>query len=395
MIESRPLGVRGICMRDLKDIREELDVIDSQILELYERRLGLAEDVAIYKEATHKPIYDKKREEEKLAALGSMASDDFARQGILELFEQIMSTSRKKQYRYMASKGLVDRHDFTCMDAFDFHDTRVVYQGVEGAYSQVAMQTFFPQVSDSFHVETWREAMETIKCDKADYAVLPIENSSAGSVSENYDLLMEYDVSIIGEQIIKIDHALLGVKGSSISDITAVYSHPQALMQCASYLKREHPDFETISMKNTAMAACKVKEDGDVHQAAIAGVRNAALYDLEILDESIQDNKENETRFIIVSRDKKYLSTADKISICFELPNEKGSLYHTLSHFIFNGLNMSKIESRPLPGRKWEYRFFIDFAGNLQEEAVLNALQGLKEETNGLRILGNYRSFSE
>lgn len=377
-------------MKDLKDIRIELDEIDAQILALYERRLDLAEDVAVFKAANHKAVFDKVREEEKLAALGAMASDDFSRQGILELFEQIMSSSRKKQYRYMASRGLMEKLDFVRKDHFDFSDIRVVYQGVEGAYSQEAMQTFFPQISGSFHVETWREAMEAIKEGKADYAVLPIENSSAGVVAENYDLLMEYDVAIIGEQIIKIDHALLGIKGSTLSDISCVYSHPQALMQCASYLKREHPEFETISVKNTAMAALKMKEDDKKNQAAIAGVRNAGIYDLEILEEAIQDNKENETRFIIVSREKKYLATADQISICFELPNEKGSLYHILSHFIFNGLNMSRIESRPLPGRNWEYRFFIDFAGNLGEEAVLNALYGLKEETLGLRILGNY-----
>ncbi len=379
-------------MKDLQDIRIELDEIDRQILALYERRLALAEDVAVYKEAHRKPVLDKAREDQKLKTLGDMASDDFSRQGILELFEQIMSTSRKKQYRYLASRGLVENHEFICQERFDFSGTRVVYQGLEGAYSQMAMQEFFPGIPEerTFHVKTWRDAMEAIRLGKADYAVLPIENSSAGVVAENYDLLMEYDVAIVGEQIIKIDHALLGVKGSRISDIRCVYSHPQALMQCASYLEREHPEFETISLKNTAAAARKVQEDGDRSQAAIAGARNAKIYDLEVLEEAIQDNKHNETRFIIVSGEKRYLARADKISICFELPNEKGSLYHTLSHFIFNGLNMSRIESRPLPGKNWEYRFFVDFAGNLREEAVQNALVGLAAETKGLRILGNY-----
>lgn len=377
-------------MKELKDIREELDRIDEQILALYEERLKLAVDVAVYKECHNKPVYDQARERQKLETLGNMASDEFARQGVQELFEQIMSASRKKQYRYLASKGLGDKPEFVCEREFDFSNTRVVYQGVEGAYSQVAMQAFFPQISESFHVKAWRDAMEAIRMKKADYAVLPIENSSAGVVAENYDLLTEYDVAIVGEQIISVDHALLGVKGSSISDITCVYSHPQALMQCAAYLEREHPQFETISVKNTAEAACKVKQDQKKNQAAIAGRRNADIYDLEILEERIQDNKQNQTRFLIVSGEKKYLASADKISICFELPNETGSLYHILSHFIFNGLNMSRIESRPLPGRNWEYRFFVDFAGNLKEEAVLNALYGLKEETIRLKILGNY-----
>lgn len=166
------------------------------------------------------------------------------------------------------------------------------------------------------------------------------------------------------------------MKGSCISDIRCVYSHPQALMQCASYLEREHPEFETISLKNTAAAARKVQEDGDRSQAAIAGARNAKIYDLEVLEEAIQDNKHNETRFIIVSGEKKYLARADKISICFELPNEKGSLYHTLSHFIFNGLNMSRIESRPLPGRTGSIGSSW-ILPETSEEAVQNALVGL------------------
>ena len=377
-------------MRDLKEIREELDKIDQQILALYERRLDLAEDVAVYKEAHKKPVYDRQREFQKLETLKGMAGDDFSRQGVQELFEQIMSASRKKQYRYLAKRGLAEKPAFVCQEQFDFTDVKVVYQGVEGAYSQVAMQAFFPQARKTFHVGTWRDAMEAIRLKKADYAVLPIENSSAGVVAENYDLLTEYDVAIVGEQIIGVDHALLGVRGSDISDITCVYSHPQALMQCASYLEREHPDFATISVKNTAEAACKVKKDGQKNQAAIAGRKNAEIYGLTVLEESIQDNKQNQTRFLIISGEKKYLSSADKISICFELPNEKGSLYHILSHFIFNGLNMSRIESRPLLGRNWEYRFFVDFTGNLGEEAVINALFGLREETSGLKILGNY-----
>jgi chorismate mutase/prephenate dehydratase len=231
--------------------------------------------------------------------------------------------------------------------------------------------------------------MEAIRNGEADYAVLPIENSSAGIVSENYDLLVEYDNYIVGEQIIPIEHALLGLPGASLSEVRTVYSHPQALMQCAGYLE-EHRDWEKISLKNTAMAARKVKEDGDPAQAAIAGKTNADIYGLQVLDSAIQDNKNNSTRFIIVTGRKIYRKKAEKMSICFEIPHESGSLYRMLSHFIYNSLNMTNIQSRPIGGKNWEYRFFVDFEGTFEDTAVQNAMRGLKEETTYLKILGTY-----
>lgn len=379
-------------MKDLSEIRREIDDIDRQMVSLYEQRMQLAADVADYKIANHKNVYDKAREQDKLRVIGEMVSDPFAKQGVVELFEQIMSTSRKKQYRILAEHGMMEPLEYTCVEQLDYNDKKIVYQGVEGAYSQMAMKAFFGEDCQGEAVATWRDAMEAIQRQEADYAVLPLENSSAGIVAENYDLLVEYDVSIVGEQVIKINHAMLGVKGASLSDVSVVYSHPQALMQCASYLEQRHPQIERKAVKNTAAAARKVKEDGLVTQAAIAGRQNAEIYNLEILDESIQDYALNATRFIVVSKEKTYLQSADKVSLCFELPNETGSLYRILSHFIFNGLNMTKIESRPRKEKNWEYRFFIDFQGNLAQEAVLNALRGLKEETISFKILGNYQA---
>ena len=233
------------------------------------------------------------------------------------------------------------------------------------------------------------KALNMVKNKEADYGVLPIENSSAGIVSENYDLMVEYDNCIVGEQIIQINHALLGLPDAELSDITDVYSHPQALMQCGRYLE-SHREWEKHSLKNTAMAAKKVKEDGKKHKAAIASSLTADIYGLKVLDECIQDNRMNATRFIIVSGKRVFTSKAEKISICFEGMHESGSLYHMLSHFIYNGINMNHIESRPVQGKNWEYRFFVDFEGNLNDAAVQNALRGLTEETLGLKILGNY-----
>ncbi|MCI8327956.1 MAG: prephenate dehydratase [Lachnospiraceae bacterium] len=377
-------------MKDLLEIRNEIDQIDSQIVELYEKRMKCTTEVAEYKIATGKKIFDKKREEIKLEKVRDLASDAFNKQSVRELFLQIMSMSRKRQYQLLTERGLTEKIRFSCVDHLDYTGARVVFQGVEGAYSEAAMKEFFGKEIDSFHVETWRDAMEAIRERRADYAVLPIENSSAGSVSENYDLLVEYDnCCIVGEQIIQIEHVLLGLPEAAIEDIQQIYSHPQALMQCSKILE-EHREWEKISLKNTAVSAKKLKEDDDKTQAAIASRLTANLYGLEILKENLSNNKNNCTRFIVVTGRHIYERKAEKISICFEIPHESGSLYEMLSHFIFNGINMTKIESRPIQGRNWEYRFFIDFEGNLNDGAVQNALRGLEEETNTLKILGNY-----
>lgn len=376
-------------MDRLLELRDEIDDIDGQIYDLFAKRLAISCEVAEYKIANDLNVFDPAREEQKLEAIAIRSDDAFLSQGMVELFSQIMSISKKKQYRMLAEAGRVRQNDFVCVDEFDFSGATVVYQGVEGAYSQKAALTYFGEMESAYHVETWRDAMEALKNGEADYAVLPIENSTAGSVVENYDLMVEYDVAIIGEQIIEIDHALLGLPEAKLDDIRTVYSHPQALMQCDGFL-RNHPDWEAISLENTAVSAKKVREDGDVSQAAIAGEINAKLYGLSVIERTIQDEANNKTRFIIVANRHIFRRKAETITLCYELLHEKGSLYQSLSHFIFNGLNMTRIESRPIRDKQWQYRFFVDFVGNLQDEAVINALRGLDEETTGLRVLGNY-----
>lgn len=376
-------------MRDLLEIRDEIDGIDREIVELYEKRMQLAADVAEYKISTGKPVFDKEREISKLDTLGNLASCDFTRHGVRELFEQIMSMSRKKQYQLLTEHGIVDEPEFMPVDTIESRDARIVFQGLEGAYSQQAMESFFGENCDNFHVETWKDAMEAIQNGTADYAVLPIENSSAGIVSENYDLLVEYDNYIVGEQIIRIDHALLGLPEAQEGDITAVYSHKQSLMQCSDFLE-QHREWERVSLSNNAVAAKKVMEDADKTQAAIASAKNAEIYGLKVLRNSIQNNKNNSTRFIVVAGKKIYTASANRISIGFEVSHESGALYQALSHFIYNGINMTNIQSRPIQGRNWEYRFFIDFEGKFTDTAVQNALRGLKEETIYFKILGTY-----
>lgn len=376
-------------MRDLSKIRDEIDDIDGKIVELFEKRLELVAQVAEYKMAVGKPVLDRKREQEKQERLAALTQSEFSKKSIHELFTQIMAICRKRQYQLLVQGGKGENTAFEVKEALELSEARVVYQGVEGAYSQMAMEAFFGKDPDAFHVETWREAMEAIQKGTADYAVLPIENSSAGIVSENYDLLVEYDHYIVGEQVIPIHHALLGLPGTELSDITCVYSHPQALMQCVDFLD-EHKEWERISLKNTALSAKKVLEDGQRNQAAIANPLTADIYGLQVLAESINYSEENCTRFIIVTGKQIYRKNAGKISICFEVPHESGTLYRILSHFIYNDLNMNKIESRPIKNKSFEYRFFVDFEGNLGDGAVQNALKGVREEALELRILGNY-----
>lgn len=376
-------------MKDLQEIRKDIDEIDKQIVELYKTRMNLTSEVASYKIATGKQVLDRERELSKLETLETLADSDFTKHGVRELFEQIMSTSRKKQYQLLNAYGRAEDLGFTEIPYLQTDGVRVVYQGEEGAYAHLALASYFGEDTERFNVRTWRDAMEAIKSGDADYAVLPFENSSAGIVAENYDLLKEYGYYIVGEQKIKINHCMLGVQGTELGNIKQVYSHPQALAQCSRFLEA-HRDWEIIPMKNTAMAAKKVMEDQDSTQAAIASSLTSEIYGLHILAEGVQNSSTNETRFIIVSKKNEYIAGAGKISICVQLKHRSGALYHALSHFIYNGLNMTSIESRPIQGHNWEYRFFIDFDGNLKDAAVQNALRGLKDETLDLKIFGNY-----
>lgn len=373
---------------DLLELREQIDRIDAEMVALYERRMDLCRQVGEYKIATGKKVFDRQRENEKLEKVRSLTHNGFNSQGVQELFEQIMAMSRKLQYRLLTEKGVLGRLPFIGVDDLEVQNARVVFQGAEGAYSQAAMRRYFGEDINSFHVDTFREAMNAIDEGSADYAVLPIENSTAGIVKEIYDLLQEYENYIVGEQIIEIEHCLLGVPGAKPEDIRKVYSHPQSLMQSSRYLAAR--SWQQISMQNNAFAAKKVAEEGDAAQAAVAGAYAAEVYGLEILQRKINNSGTNSTRFIIVANQKVFRRDARKISICFELPHESGSLYRMLSHFIYNNLNMTKIESRPIEDRNWEYRFFIDFEGNLADSAVKNALRGLREEARNMKILGNY-----
>ncbi len=375
-------------MKDLQIIREEIDEIDSQIVSLYEERMQRTTEVAEYKISVGKQVLDKQRESEKLERVRAQAKEE-NRYGVGELFEHIMAMSRKRQYQLLRENGQAQDFGFAQVDELPYFTKKIVYQGTEGAYSQLAMKAYFGDGMEGYHVDTWRDAMEAICKGEADYAVLPIENSSAGIVGENFDLMLEYDNYIVAEQTIKIEHALLGLPEAEISDIKTVFSHPQALMQSVDFLD-EHSNWDRVPVKNTAVAAKQVVKERRKDQAAIASEVSADLYGLKILKNNINYSDENSTRFIIVGGQKIRLKDADKVSICFEAAHESGSLYRMLSHFMFNNLNMVKIESRPIKDKSFEYRFFVDLQGNLGDGAVQNALRGLVEESLSMKVLGNY-----
>lgn len=375
-------------MLDIKDARKNIDEIDKQMVALFEKRMLQANEVAEYKLNTGKAVYDKEREEEKLENLGKLSSNEFNRRAITELFSQIMSISRKYQYGVLPLTTKLT--DYKRVEKLPVnHNTKVCYFGVPGTHTQQAMEDFFGERITGISCPTFQSVMEAVEQGEADYGVLPIENSSTGGITANYDLLLNYKNSIVGQYVNKIDQCLLALPGARWEEIHTVYSHPQGLLQCSEFLQK-HPAMNQVEFSSTAAAAKKVAEDGDLSQAAIAARRAAKEYGLEVLEESIQQEKNNCTRFIIIGREPVYLPESNKLALCIELSHECGTLYRILSHFLFNGLNMTQIESRPIEGKNWEYRFFVDIEGNLEDAAVRNALRGIQEEAKSMRILGNF-----
>ncbi len=376
-------------MLDLKEARKNIDAIDKQIVELFEKRMLEANAVAEYKRKTGKAVYDKEREDEKLEHLGQISSNEFNKKAITELFSQIMSISRKYQYTVLPQTSKLA--DFKKAEELPVGpDTKVCYFGVPGAHTHQAMEDFFGEEITGISCPTFQIVMEAVEQGEADYGVLPIENSSTGGITANYDLLLNYSNCIVGQYVNRIEQCLLALPGVAMEELRTVYSHPQGLLQCSGFLK-EHPELDQIEFSNTATAAKKVAEDRERSQAAIAAKRAAKEYGLQVLKEGIQQEKNNSTRFIVIGREPIYLADSNKIAICIELSHECGTLYRILSHFLFNGLNMTQIESRPMKGKNWEYRFFIDIEGNLEDPSVQNALRGIKEEAKSVRVLGNFK----
>ena len=374
-------------MKDLAQCRKEIDEIDRQMTALFEERMQIAADVAEYKRVSGKKVFDKQREDEKLATVEAMASNEYFGRGLRELFSQIMSLSRKYQYTMLADKGqngFAETEELSCKGT-----EKAAFFGEPGSYTEQALMQALGKECERISCASFAAVVEAVE---AKYGVVPIENTTTGDISDLYDLMAEHDVYPVAEQVIKIQHVLAAPAGATEEGIREVYSHPQALMQCSGYFA-EHPQVLQRACSSTSGCAMEVAKGGDVTKAAIASEIAAERYGLTVLRRGLNNQNVNSTRFLVLSKNPVYTKDADKVSICFEIMHESGSLYRILSHLIYNNLNMTKIESRPIPGKQFEYRFFVDFDGKLSEPAVQNALTGIKEEASRLKVLGCYKSF--
>jgi prephenate dehydratase len=267
---------------------------------------------------------------------------------------------------------------------------RVAFQGEPGAYSEAATERFFGPTAEPVPCASFDEVYERVQSGNCDRGTVPIENSLAGSIHRNYDLLLRHDLFIVGEVILRVSHNLIANPGVALADLERVYSHPQALDQCEQTLKALLPAAQRIPTYDTAGSAKLLKERDDRHAAAIASRRAAELHGLSILRENLEDDPQNYTRFLILSRIAIQPASPAKTSIVFSARNVPGALFKSLSVFALRDIDLTKIESRPLQGRPWEYFFYVDFLGSLQEERCANAIANLKEIATFLRVLGSY-----
>ncbi len=374
---------------NLEDVRMEIDRIDREILSLFEKRMDCAKQVAEVKKRAGLPVLNPKREEEILARVEEKAGKlgGYAK----VLFSTLMQVSRSFQHDLLGT-GKALREEIEEAEHRKVQpesgNWRIGCQGVKGAYSHEAARAFFPLGQVSFY-PAWEDVFQAVERGEIDYGVLPVENSSAGSVSEVYDLLIQYHFSIVGAVDLPVSHCLAGA-GERIESVRKVYSHPQALAQCSEFIEKYQLEAEAYS--NTAAAAEFVARQGDEGIGAICSPEACERTGLHMLKKDIQNDRENSTRFVIVSKRMVIDGGADKISLCFTLPHKTGSLYMVLSQFASHGLNLTKIESRPMTmtGKKFEYIFYLDFAGSVREPKTCSLLCSLSEELPSFRFLGNY-----
>lgn len=374
-------------MNELERIREEINEIDGELLPLFLRRMDASRRVAEYKREHHLPVFHAERERQILNRVAEQAGE-YADAAQL-LYSSIMDVSRALQHDQLGGGKVLRRQIETALSARPAPARgRVACAGVDGSYTGEAGRMLYPE-SELLFRRRFEDVFRAVDAGEADYGIIPVENSSAGSVTEVYDLIIKYRFSICAGTELRISHCLLAQPGARLEDIKTVYSHPQALSQCSGFL--EQNALRPVESANTAVAAETVAGAGDPAAAAIASRQSAELYGLSILKEGIQNSRENYTRFISISKTPHIPKDADKISLCFSLPHETGSLYRILSRFALRGLNLTKIESRPILDKPFEYLFYLDFSGNAAEERTVNLLCALSDELPRFTFLGNYR----
>ena len=374
---------------DLNDYRKEIDSIDDQLIALFARRMETAEKIAEYKRVNGLRVLDARREKEKMRALMDKTPDDL-REYVSSLYSLIFELSRSRQSCLLGTKGDLPAKIAAAIghtpQLFP-EDAAVACQGVEGAYSEQACERLFKRPS-TFFFSSFEAVFSAIEKGLCRYGVLPLENSTAGSVNAIYDLMMKHDFRIVRSVRLKVDHNLLVKPGTKRSDITEIYSHQQALSQCEQYLQA-FPGVKIIPCENTAVAAQKVAE-GDGHAAALSSRSCMKLYGLECLEAGVQDQGSNFTRFICISKNLEIYPGADRTSLMAVLPHEPGSLCRVLSRFYALGLNLNKLESRPMPERNFEFMFYFDLETPVYAPEFLQLMGELPSLCEEFSYLGSY-----
>lgn len=383
-------------MSQLDEYRKRLDAIDGGLVELFLRRTEITGKIGEYKRAAGMPVLDAGRERRVIDSRTALAATPAERYAVAELFESILTLSRRQQ-RKIVKEGAEDPGYARWLRQLasqrePVKTPRVVYQGEPGCYSEEAAVGFFGEAVDAHGLPWFSDVFEALDKGEADYAMLPVENSSTGSIRQVYDLLAQYEFSLVGEWQVKVEHCLAALPGVKLEDVQTVYSHEQGLMQCDKFLD-EHPAWRRVPTLDTAGSAKQVHETGDRTAAAICSKRAAKLYGLNVLAEAINHNAANVTRFVAVSPELELREERDKISAVFSLPHQAGSLHEILTIFALYGLNLVKLESRPVPNRDWEYIFFLECTGDLTAPGMDGVLHELSQLSEDFRVLGNFKGY--
>ena len=375
---------------DLKGLRVELDHIDREMVSLFERRMRVCEDVARYKIENNLPVLDASRERQKLQSVAAQLPEDLQEYGV-SLYDLLMELSRSSQTRLMGGRTDLPAQIQSAIDHTNplFPPSAMVAcQGVEGAYSQQAAEKLFrrPNVLYFSNFEGVFSAIEKGLCR---YGVIPLENSTAGSVNMVYDLMMRHNFRIVRSVRLKVDHNLLARPGVNLSDIREVYSHEQAIGQCSAFLQA-HPEIKVVRCANTAEAAKFISQSDRRDIAALSSRACAELYGLQNLAPACQDQGNNYTRFICISRELEIYPGADRTSLMVVLPHRPGSLYKLLSRFYALGINLNKLESRPLPDRDFEFMFYFDLDTSVYSAQFMQLMGELDTICETFSYLGSY-----
>ena len=374
---------------ELKEIRKTIDEIDKQLVELYKQRMLLCADVAEYKRENNMPILDTARERELLNKVSDLSGSEFE-EYTRTLYSTILDISRSYQHKILGmTSALYQEINNALTDTPNLFPTRarVACQGIEGAYSQIASEKFF-ELPDITYFSNFNAVFSAIEKGLCEYGVLPIENTTAGSVKEVYDLMRKHNFKIVRSVRVKVEHNLLVKGNTKLQDIKVVYSHEQAISQCANFLASLPKGVKIIPVENTAIASKMVTEESNA--AAISSKYCAEQYGLNIIASNIQDNDNNQTRFICISNKLEIYPGANKTSITLVTPHKPGALYKILSRFNALGINLTKLESRPLPERNFEFMFYFDIEASVYSEKFAELMSELEKNCDEFVYLGTY-----